>query len=115
MTGVVLGVDLGTTATKVVATRLDGRVVATAEQGYPLELGEHGEAVQDPQVVLAAATHALADCVHRVDGEIKALSFSSAMHTLLALDATLGFEPVDSATLYRLPADLSSRSRTDLP
>lgn len=60
MTEVVLGVDLGTTATKVVATRLDGRVVATAEQGYELQTGEHGEAVQDPQAVLAAATKALA-------------------------------------------------------
>ena len=34
MTEVVLGVDLGTTATKVVATRLDGRVVATAEHTW---------------------------------------------------------------------------------
>jgi gluconokinase len=112
-TEVVLGVDLGTTATKVVATRLDGRVVATAEQGYALETGEHGEAVQDPQAVLAAAVKALAECVEQVDGEIKALSFSSAMHTLLALDGNC--EPLTPALSWadHRAADIAKRLRAD--
>ncbi|AHH93648.1 FGGY family carbohydrate kinase [Kutzneria viridogrisea] len=87
MSGVVLGVDLGTTATKVVATRSDGRVVAVAEQGYPLRTDERGTAVQDPHEVLAAARKALTECVARVEEPVRGLSFSSAMHTLLALDA----------------------------
>jgi gluconokinase len=113
MTEVVLGVDLGTTATKVVATRLDGRVVATAEQGYPLRTGEHGEAVQDPQVVLAAATKALADCAARTEGDIRALAFSSAMHTLLALDGD--GEPLTPALSWadHRAADIAKRLRAD--
>lgn len=113
MTEVVLGVDLGTTATKVVATRLDGRVVATAEQGYPLQTGEHGEAVQDPQSVLAAAAKALAECVERTEGGICALSFSSAMHTLLALDRD--GEPLTLALSWadHRAADIAKRLRAD--
>jgi gluconokinase len=113
MTEVVMGVDLGTTATKVVATRPDGRVVATAEQGYELQTGEHGEAVQDPQAVLAAATKALAECVERTEGDIRALSFSSAMHTLLALDGD--GEPITPALSWadHRAADIAKRLRAD--
>jgi gluconokinase len=85
---VVLGVDLGTTATKVVAAGLDGRLVALAERDYPLVTGSHGEATQDPDQVLAAARAAVADCVRSCsDTQIAAMSFSAAMHTLLPLDA----------------------------
>ncbi|HEX4703387.1 MAG TPA: gluconokinase, partial [Pseudonocardiaceae bacterium] len=54
----------------------------------PLTTGEHGEATQDADEVLAAARAALAECAASVAGhEIAALSFSAAMHTLLPLDA----------------------------
>ncbi|HEY3751701.1 MAG TPA: gluconokinase [Pseudonocardiaceae bacterium] len=84
---VVLGVDLGTTATKVVAAGLDGRLHALAERKYPLTTGPHGEATQDADQVLAAAREALAECVTACAGRtIAGLSFSAAMHTLLPLD-----------------------------
>ncbi|HEX3651152.1 MAG TPA: FGGY family carbohydrate kinase, partial [Pseudonocardiaceae bacterium] len=84
---VVLGVDLGTTATKVVAAGLDGRPHALAEREYPLTTGPHGEATQDADQVLAAAREALAECVRSCDGAtVAGLSFSAAMHTLLPLD-----------------------------
>src|SRR5690242_19663904 len=113
MTEVVLGVDLGTTATKVVATRPDGRVVATAEQGYPLKTGEHGEAVQDPDVVLAAASRALTECVQRTEGDIRALSFSSAMHTLLALDGDGAPSTPALSWADHRAADIAKRLRAD--
>jgi len=84
-TPVVLGVDLGTTATKVVAADSAGRIRALAERPYPLTTGQHGEATQDADEVLAAARAALAECAH--GQEVVALSFSAAMHTLLPLDA----------------------------
>src|SRR6266567_1143511 len=84
-TPVVLGVDLGTTATKVVAADSAGRIHALAERPYPLTTGQHGEATQDADEVLAAARAALAECAH--GQEVVALSFSAAMHTLLPLDA----------------------------
>ncbi len=82
---VVLGVDLGTTATKVVATTVDGRQVAIAERGYPLRTGADGCATQDPDLVAAQAVAAVADCARGLD--VAAISFSAAMHTLLPLDA----------------------------
>jgi gluconokinase len=86
---VVLGIDLGTTATKVVAAGVDGRLHALAERRYPLTTGPHGEATQDADQVLAAAREAVAECVTAIDGAtVAAVSFSAAMHTLLPLDAS---------------------------
>ncbi|HEX4724430.1 MAG TPA: gluconokinase [Pseudonocardiaceae bacterium] len=82
---VVLGVDLGTTATKVVAADRSGRIHALVERSYPLTTGQHGEATQDADQVLAAARSALAECAR--GKVVVALSFSAAMHTLLPLDA----------------------------
>ena len=85
---VVLGVDLGTTATKVVAVGRDGRVRALTQREYPLTTGPHGEATQDADQVLAAARAAVTECVESCsDTEVAAISFSAAMHTLLPLDA----------------------------
>jgi gluconokinase len=85
---VVLGVDLGTTATKVVAAGRDGRLHALAERHYPMASGRHGEATQDADEVLAAARAALAECVAACAGHpIAGLSFSAALHTLLPLAA----------------------------
>ncbi|HEX5120302.1 MAG TPA: gluconokinase [Pseudonocardiaceae bacterium] len=84
---VVLGVDLGTTATKVVAAGVDGTLHALAECQYPLTTGPHGEATQDADQVLAAARQALAESAKACDGRrIAGISFSAAMHTLLPLD-----------------------------
>jgi gluconokinase len=86
---VVLGVDLGTTATKVVAAGVDGRQYALAERPYPLTTGPHGEATQDADQVLAAAREALAECAQACAGRpIAGMSFSAAMHTLLPLDGS---------------------------
>jgi gluconokinase len=81
----VLGVDLGTTATKAVASTVDGKQVGLAERGYPLHTDASGAATQDPDVVVAAAIDAIAECAG--DRDVRAISFSAAMHTLLALDA----------------------------
>lgn len=87
---VVLGVDLGTTATKVVAGTRDGTLVHQVERGYPLRNTDPGEAVQDPVTVRDAALAAVAECAawaSEHDHEVAGLSFSAAMHTLVGLDA----------------------------
>ncbi|HWC82885.1 MAG TPA: gluconokinase [Pseudonocardiaceae bacterium] len=89
MTELVLGVDLGTTATKVVAVDRAFAVVDTVETGYALHTGPHGEAEQDPAEVLAAAREAVGTATERARArgdEVLGLSFSAALHTLLALD-----------------------------
>lgn len=84
---VVLGVDIGTTATKVVAFTAAGEELASAEQGYPLSSPEPGYAEQDPEQILAAVIASVADVVVRVGADrVAGLAFSSAMHTLMALD-----------------------------
>jgi gluconokinase len=53
-TPVVLGVDIGTTSTKVVAFDAAGAPRARAELGYPLLESGQGRAEQDPTAILAA-------------------------------------------------------------
>ena len=90
MTQAVLGVDLGTTATKVIAVDQRARVLFGAEHGYPLRTTPSGEATHDPLQVLEAALLALREvaawCVQS-GVDVVALSLTGAMHTLLAVDA----------------------------
>ncbi|MGW0517905.1 gluconokinase [Crossiella sp. NPDC003009] len=85
--GVVLGIDLGTTATKVVAADRRGRVLALAERGYPMRTDQPGLAVHDPDRVLHAALAAVRECVQTCQEPVRGLSFTGAMHTLIGLDA----------------------------
>ncbi|KAA2262225.1 gluconokinase [Solihabitans fulvus] len=88
MAEVVLGVDLGTTATKVVAVDQSGEVLGLAERGYRMRTGHGGEAVHVPAEVCEAALDALAEVVRecREHGhQVVGLALTGAMHTLLAL------------------------------
>ncbi|MDR7301765.1 gluconokinase [Haloactinomyces albus] len=87
---IVLGIDLGTTATKVVAADREGVVLNQTKRENELRTDKLSEAVQDAEAVRDSAIAAVAECVswaqdngHRIAG----LSFSAAMHTLLGLDA----------------------------
>ncbi|MGO2095652.1 MAG: FGGY family carbohydrate kinase, partial [Candidatus Microbacterium stercoravium] len=83
---VVIGIDLGTTATKVVAYRVDGTSVAEASNGYPLDEPVPGHAEQDPQLILDAICTGLREVVAEVGAEhVRGVSFSSAMHSIMAL------------------------------
>ncbi|SFT89846.1 gluconokinase [Actinopolyspora lacussalsi subsp. righensis] len=95
---VVLGLDLGTTTTKVVAADRGGTVLHHAERENEMRTEQPGEAVQDAAAVRDSAIAALAECVARVreaGRPVRALSFSTAMHTLVGLD-TAG-DPVTPA------------------
>lgn len=83
----VIAVDVGTTATKVVAYEPSGRAVAEAERGYPLHAPHPGHAEQDPEQIRATAESLLAEVVAAVGpGRVAGVALSSAMHTLMALD-----------------------------
>lgn len=84
---VVLGLDAGTTGTKVVAFGLDRPWRHVTIREYPLLEPEPGQQVQDPAVVLDAILDALTACVAAcADAEVVALAASSAMHGLVGLD-----------------------------
>lgn len=90
---IVIGVDMGTTATKAVAYSVAGEQLASASQGYPLEEPHPGHAVQDPELILGAVYQTVREVVAEIGAaRIAGLSFSAAMHSLMALDAQL--EPI---------------------
>jgi xylulokinase len=77
----VIGIDVGTTAVKAIAIDADGKVLARAEEEYPLSMPQPGWAEQDPDDWVRATERALS----RLDaGEV---GFSGQMHGLVALDA----------------------------
>lgn len=85
---VILGLDVGTTGTKVVAFGLDRPWRQVTIREYPLLEPEPGQQTQDPAVVLDAVTDALAACVTACgDAEVVGLAVSAAMHGLIGLDA----------------------------
>jgi gluconokinase len=85
---VVLGLDVGTTGTKVVAFGLDLPWRQVTIREYPLLEPEPGQQVQDPTVVLDALIDALSACVAACgEAEVVGLSVSTAMHSLIGLDA----------------------------
>jgi gluconokinase len=84
---VVVGVDIGTTATKVIAYDASGAARASASTDYPLRQPEPGAAVQEPHEVAAAVRGGVRAVVRQLDGvRVAGLSFSAAMHSLLGLD-----------------------------
>ncbi len=94
MTAVVIGLDIGTTAAKVVAFPVGGGWRHGTAVEYPLLRPQSGWRVQDPATVLAATTRALREVVDhltraRPEAEVVAVSVSTAMHGLVGLDADL--------------------------
>jgi len=90
MTRFMLGVDIGTTSTKTVVFTLNGEVVAQHAVEYPLLCSEPGMAEQDPQQIYAAVLASISHAVRiagAAPGQIALVSFSAAMHSIIALDA----------------------------
>ena len=89
-TRVIIGLDVGTTAAKVVAFGIDTPWQRTSVHEYPLIRPQSGWRVQDPDVVVAATLGALADAVAALGGaQVVGLSVGTAMHGLVALDAEM--------------------------
>jgi gluconokinase len=85
----VLGLDVGTTSVKAVLFERSGAVAAAAAGEYPLDAPRPGWAVQDPDSIADAAVEAMAGvaaAAGRLGVEVAAVSVSTAMHSLLALD-----------------------------
>jgi gluconokinase len=85
-----IGIDIGTTSTKAVLFEENGRVVSKADQGYPLYAPQPSIAEQDPEEIFRAVLKTLREVVRQ--GQVRAeqvmfVSFSSAMHSVIAVDA----------------------------
>lgn len=84
----IIGVDIGTTSTKSVLFEENGTIIAQSGQGYPLLKPETEAAEQDPDDIFEAVLHTIEHILKEADGSrrIRCVSFSSAMHSLIAVD-----------------------------
>ncbi len=82
---VLVGIDVGTTATKGIAIDPDGTVLARAEAEYALSTPKPGWAEQDPEDWWRATETVLA-ALKEQTGEPEGIGLSGQMHGLVALD-----------------------------
>ncbi|MDA8276119.1 MAG: gluconokinase [Actinomycetota bacterium] len=124
---VIIGLDVGTTGVKAVGFGLGSSWRTLAVRQYPLLRPAPGQEVQDPAVIVAAASAALSECVASIGtAEVVAVSLSAAMHGLMALDADLrpitplvtwadGRAGEEAADLARQPTALDLQQSTGTP
>lgn len=111
----VLGVDVGTTSTKVLAMDRDGQELAVASHGYPLDEPFPGRAEQDPDAIVAAVLAGVRDVTAAIRAPVAGLCLSTAMHGLMALDSDdRPLTPVVTWADQRAEAQ-AERLRTEAP
>lgn len=85
----VIGVDIGTTSTKSVLFATDGKVISNHAIEYPLYSPTPETAEQDPDEIVRAVIHSVKKTMqesHVQPEDILCVSFSSAMHSVIAVD-----------------------------
>ena len=83
---ITIGVDIGTSAVKLLAMDEKGNTLHTVSNDYPLYMYDNGHSEQDPQDWWLQTVAGLKEICETVDDEIAAVSFSGQMHGLVALD-----------------------------
>ncbi|AQQ52385.1 xylulokinase [Planococcus lenghuensis] len=85
----VIGVDLGTSAVKLLLVDREGKTVGSVSKSYPLIHEKTGYSEQDPAQWVEQTTAGLLDLLKEFDGkteDIEGISFSGQMHGLVLLD-----------------------------
>lgn len=94
-----IGVDIGTTSTKVVLYDENLEVRGSSNVGYRTICEQPGYAEQDPDEILLAFNKAINQVIDLVEPEnIEVISFSSAMHSLILLDRN--YEPLTKSIIW---------------
>ncbi|MDX5436014.1 MAG: gluconokinase [Pontibacter sp.] len=86
----IIGIDIGTTSTKAVAFNMQARPLCRFAVEYPIINTKPAFAEQDPALVFDAVLTSLKTVVQLLtegDFELLGVSFSSAMHSLIAMNA----------------------------
>ncbi|WP_058306614.1 xylulokinase [Gracilibacillus massiliensis] len=97
----VIGVDLGTSAVKLLLVNKSGEVVQEVSKDYPLIQEKTGYSEQKPEDWVEQTVAGLKELVEQFKGnvsEIEGLSFSGQMHGLVLLDADN--KPLRNAILW---------------
>lgn len=84
-----IGLDIGTTSTKAIVFSSSGVIKGMGNRGYNILAPQPTWAEQDPNAIFATAIAAIRDAVDAAGGsqEIAAVGLSTAMHSLIAMDA----------------------------
>ena len=85
--GSYIGIDLGTSAVKLLLLQENGDVLGTAEESYPVSYPRAGWAEQDPQAWYTAAVRGIRQLLegHRAD-EVRGIGIAGQMHGLVLLN-----------------------------
>ncbi|WP_372867631.1 xylulokinase [Planomicrobium okeanokoites] len=97
----VIGVDLGTSAVKILLVSKQGEVVQTVSKPYPLFHEKTGYSEQDPEDWVTGTIAGLQELLENFSGapeDIEGISFSGQMHGLVLLDG--GNEVLRPAILW---------------
>lgn len=95
----IIGADVGTTSIKLVMYDETGKVVNYVNNGYPLYQETEGMAEEDPDEILTAFVKGCRQMTQKVAAkDIKGISFSCAMHSLILLDDR--FHPITRALTW---------------
>jgi xylulokinase len=89
-TGLLIGIDLGTTGTRAVLYRADGSPLASAASDTPLRWSGPGRVDQDPEDFVAAALSTIRDCVRAAGagpGDVAAIGVTGQMAGVLGMGA----------------------------
>ncbi|WP_080848929.1 xylulokinase [Cytobacillus gottheilii] len=85
----VIGIDLGTSAVKILLVNQQGEVCKEISKPYPLIIEKSGYSEQNPEEWVEKTTAGLAELIEHFDGDvndIEGISFSGQMHGLVLLD-----------------------------
>lgn len=82
-----IGIDLGTSAVKLLLMQADGRIVNIVSKEYPLSFPKPGWSEQNPSDWWEACTEGIRELTDGVDkSQVAGISFGGQMHGLVALD-----------------------------
>ncbi|BDZ30454.1 gluconokinase [Lactiplantibacillus sp. WILCCON 0030] len=82
----IIGVDIGTTSTKVILYNQAGKIIASENHGYPLYQTVPGMAEESPTAIYDAVVAGITAVAAKATQPVAGLSFSAAMHSLILLD-----------------------------
>ncbi|CAN5222008.1 gluconokinase [soil metagenome] len=82
----ILAVDIGTTSAKALVVTQKGKVLASAQEYYSTNHPQSDYSEQDPEVIFQAVKKIIRLSADKAGGKVDALSFSSAMHSIMAVD-----------------------------
>ena len=82
----ILGIDIGTGSTKAVAVGADCQPLRSEQQHYPTVSSKPGYSEQNPELIWKAFVQCVLQVVDEQGSLPEAVSLSSAMHSLIAVD-----------------------------